>query len=88
MRLGKVTSASQQFNRVGREAPALSACSVRTVGRRVVVRVRQNPFYVETLQEKDSCACSHFQALRHPDTITDIRLLQDDVRAALHAGHE
>src|SRR5438876_8247618 len=33
-------------------------------------------------------ACSHFETLRHPDGVTDVLLLQEDVRASMHAGYE
>ncbi len=55
---------------------------------RAVVRVREDPVNVETLQEEDLGAEPNLEAFRHPDAVTDTGLLQDDVRAALHVRHE
>src|SRR6266567_1218171 len=84
----RTASASQQLNRVGREEPPLSTHRVGTVRRRTVVRVSEDPCDIETLQEKDSGTRSHFEVSRHPDRVPDTRLLHDDARATLHAGHE
>src|SRR5579864_790765 len=84
----RTASASQQLNRVGREEPPLSTHRVWTVRRRTVVRVSEDPRDIQTLQEKDSGTCSHFEVSRHPDRVADTRLLHDDVRATLDTGHE
>jgi hypothetical protein len=68
--------------------PPLSAHGIRTVYRRAIVRIGEDPVKVETLQEKDCGACSQFETLRYPDSVTDTGLLQNDVRTALHAGNQ
>src|SRR5713226_7766187 len=78
----------QRSNLLSRQEPPLSAHRIRALRRRAVVRVSQNPRNIQALKEKDLGACSHFEAFRYPHRVADTRLLQNDVRATQHAGHE
>src|SRR6266853_2104592 len=68
--------------------PTLFAHGIGAVRGRAIVGVGENSVHVEILQEEDSGACPYFEALRHPDRVSYTSLLQNDVRATLHAGHE